>query len=196
MVKEKEGRLHNGKYWWIIGGLFYLGTAISSIIRSLNGYGFYDNLFMSLDWFSACIIYFFIGGIVGHLVDYGFARYNGRKVETPFWFWATIAIWIIGSVIAGFMSKTGEIWPGLIAIFPLAYGIFFAGAGYVALLQNVLKDLVNYKIYYDLFLLAVFGSWLYLSITGKNKMIRNLLLGLLMIVFAVGCIWTARFLVS
>jgi hypothetical protein len=187
MKKDLKNKL-NGKYWIILGILSYLGTSISSIIRSITAGPFLDNLYMAIDWFAACIPYFFFGAILGFFIDWILSKKNKKKIEFPLWFWLTLILWIGSIAIIGIFSRPGLLGPILIVIFPLAFGIFFVGSAFVLLTPDVIEKSLYGKIIFDLLYLAIFGVWLYLIINKKKtlKMIRTILLIILFFIMFLG----------
>ncbi|MGV8150780.1 MAG: hypothetical protein ACP5NV_03580 [Candidatus Woesearchaeota archaeon] len=178
----------NGKYWIIIGILSYLGTSISSIIRSLAQGPLSDNLYISIDWLAACIPYFFFGAILGFIVDWIIAKRQKKKITIPLWAYLTIILWIGSTIIVSIFSKPGLLEPALIIFFPLAFGIFFVGSAFVLLMPDVIEKSLYGKIFFDILYLAIFGVWIYLMIDKKKtwKTARTILLIILFFVMFLG----------
>jgi hypothetical protein len=167
------GRL-KGKYWFVIGMLAYLTTSISSIIRSLMPTGIGDNIYMAIDWFAACVIYFFFGALIGWLVDYWIARKEKKKHPFPIWAILTLLLWIVGSVITAILNKQDWINVWLIIFFPMAFGIFFNGYAFAMLTPKAIEQSFYGKLIFDIFYIAFFFWWLYLEYYFNESKKRNL----------------------
>lgn len=187
MKKNLKSKL-KGKYWLILGILSYLGTSISSIIRSLAQEPFLDNAYMVIEWLAACIPYFFFGAILGFMIDWIITKRRKEKIKVPLWFWLTLILWIGSTIIIGIFSRPGLLEPALIIFFPLAFGIFFVGSAFVLLTPDFIEKSLYGKIIFDLLYLGIFIAWLYLTIY-KNKswrITRKILLIILFFVLYLG----------
>lgn len=168
-----------GRWWLIVGMALYLVAALSSIVRSLSNTGFGDNLYMAVDWLTACIIYFFLGGLFGFGVDWLLSR--RRPLSVPLWFWLTIALWAGGALIVA-VTNEKELSTALILFFPWVFGIFFTGFAFVLLTPKWIEQSYAGKLVFDLLYLGVFLWWLYLA---NNPRARRLRLVLLWILFGI-----------
>lgn len=177
-----------GKYWLILGLISYLGSSVSSIIRSLAPTTFSDNLYMTIDWFAACVPYFFYGALLGFIIDWIISKRNKEKTKFPLWFYLTLVLWIGSTIIIAIFSRSGLLEPALIIFFPLAFGIFFVGSAFVLLMPGFIEKSLYGKIVFDLIYLAIFGAWLYLSLNKAKtlKILRTILLIVLFFVMLLG----------
>lgn len=179
LVKKTRGQL-----WLWIGVLSYLGAAISSIIRSIEPVSIGSNLYMAVDWFAACIPYFFFGAAFGLLADWMFAKRRHEKLKFPLWFWLSVIFYFGSIIIIAIFSKPGLLSPALIIFFPLAFCIFFNGEAFVLLAPDVIEKSFFGKLVFDLIYFALFSTWLYLNVYKKESY-KNLRLILLIIIFLV-----------
>src|SRR3989338_7297969 len=146
-----------GKYWMLFGALSFLGTSVSSIIRSIWGAGLFDSVYISIDWLAACIPYFFLGAILGFIVD----SILERKLRMPLWLSLTLAFWIIGSCLAAIFTGSGLLSTALMIFFPFVFGIFFAGSAYVLLVPKSIESSLTGKIVFDILYLGIFLAYFY-----------------------------------
>lgn len=167
--------------------LALLGASISSIIRSLDGYGFLSNIYLTIDWFAACIIYFYIGAMIGHIIDY----LQNKKIKHPSWFWMIIAFWIISAVTLLIIADRTKISTVGILLFPLAYGIFLTGMTFTIILPDIIVNSHYGKLFFDLAFMAAFGFWVYYEYIDKKKLLRKILLWIIFAVFLLGFIGCA-----
>lgn len=187
MKKSKTKKL-NRNYWAIIGIATYLVIAISSVVRSIALTSFLDNLYMAIDWFAACIPYFFFGALIGFLIDWIIAKKNKKKIEVPLWFWLTIILLIGSTIIISIFSKQGLLEPTLIIFFPLAFGIFFVGSAFVLLMPEIIEKSLYGKIIFDLLYLGVFVAWIYLTMYKEKafKITKKILLIIILLILFLG----------
>ena len=186
----------DGQYWLISGSLFYLGTAISSIFRSMmpGGLapptGFIDITYLIIDWLAACIIYFFIGGMIGVAIDYFVSIYKKRKYVAPLWFWLTLALWVITSVSVALLHNP-DMSTALIIVFPLAFGLFFSGSAFALMFPKVIVQSYYGKLVFDFVFLGLFGSWIYAALKLNNKTIARILVSLIFAILFLGFVGCA-----
>ncbi|HLP79867.1 MAG TPA: hypothetical protein VK158_04490 [Acidobacteriota bacterium] len=176
-----------GKYWLWVGSLVYLIAAGSSIIRSLEPTSFIDNAAMAITWLSSCVIYFFLGGLIGILIDVCVAAYRKERIKIPLWTWLILGFWLQGSLLIAITSRSGLLHPALIAFFPWAFGIFYVGAAFVILNPDFITKALYGRIYFDALVIAIFSYWLYLEVSQKKKVfLKRALLIALFFIFVVG----------
>lgn len=172
-------------YWLFIGSAAFILLSLYSIARSLIGViSIYDIIDISIDWLAALTIYFFLGGMIGHVIDW--ARY--KKNKHPSWFYLTIALWLISAITVAIIADIGII--GTI-FFPFIYGIFFTGYAFTILTPKIIYTSTYGKIIYNIAILSIFGTWLYYTIKNKKKLLTKILLIILFIIFFAGFIGCA-----
>lgn len=193
-----------GKYWLIVGALSYVSAVIPSIIRMIEPMSALDFIYLTIDWFAACILYFFMGAMVGHLVDWSLAKKHKEKYKQPLWLWLTLSIWVTSSLLAAIVAKPWIVptsaeelylgW-GSIIFFPLAYSIFFNGMAFNMLLPNFVQKTIYGKLLLDIIFLSFFGAWIYLTMKNQAKIARRILL---LVLFGIlflgmfGCVYSLR----
>ena len=183
-----------GRYWLVLGALGFLAASLSSIVRSLDGSGVGSNLYMAIDWFAACIIYFFLAALVGFAIDRFLTRKQKKPVAVPLWFWLTVGLWVGGSLLVAIIAP-GELSPVLLVVFPLAYGIFFPSFAFSMLFPTFVERTLYGKIVLDFIYLGVFGWWLTLEVRADKRLIlKRTLLGIVFAVLALGAVSCARML--
>jgi hypothetical protein len=179
----------NGRYWLIAGVLTYLGTALYSIIRSVDPtLSIGENLFVAIDWFAACIVYFFLGALLGLIIDIIIARVKHRKIPNHSWVWLTLAIWIIGSIYIGLNARPDLLHPALIIFFPWAFGVFFTGSAFVILAPKSIEHTFYGKLVFDIIYIAIFAAWFWYEThrEASTTVIRRTLLYILFAVITLG----------
>ena len=162
----------------------FIGTTIYSVIVSIGDYGIFYNVFSSIDWIAACVIYFFIGAMIGHIVDY----VRNRKIRHPLWFWLIVAFWILSSITLFIFADKTQISTVEIILFPLAYEIFFTGMTFTMILPDAIVKSDYGKLVFDLVFIAAFTFWTYYEYTNKKRLLRRILLLTLFAVLIIGFI--------
>jgi len=172
-----------GRLWLVLGVLFLVSTTAYSVIRSAITIpmGIGDLLYLSIDWLAACIIYFFLGAMGGHILDWLTALFRRKRIGHPLWFWLTLLLWIVCSSVMA-LSKTSES-AALILVFPLAYGMFFAGMAFTMLLPKAIVQSHYGKLLFDILFFSLFAAWLCLYLNRPKAM--ALLRILILLIFAV-----------
>mgnify|MGYP000221112584 CR=1 FL=1 len=187
MKKSILKKWWKNKWWIILGVISLLATAISSIIRSLNGYDFFSNIYLIIDWFAACIIYFYIGAMIGHIIDY----VQNKKITHPPWFWMIIVFWVICTITLIFIADRTKISMIGIFLFPLAYGIFLLGMTFTIIFPDSIVNSYYGKLLFDVIFMTIFGFWLYYEYKDRRKILRKILLLIIFAVFILGFIGCA-----
>lgn len=185
-----------GKYWLLAGSLTYLSATLSSIFRSIEPTTIGDNLYMTVDWFAACIVYFFLGALLGLIIDYFVARHHYDDFKMPLWAWLTIIFWAVGSLFVGLFSKPDLISPALAIFFPWAFGIFFVGFAFVLIIPDFIVKSFFGKLIFDFVFILIFAGWLWLDLTkyNRNELLRKILLIVLFLILTIGFVGCAQFL--
>lgn len=179
-------------YWLLFGLIAYFLTTLSSLIRavdSANSFGM--NLYVIIDWIAATIPYFFLGALVGYLVDIYKNRNKFSLRQVPLWFWLTILMWVACSFVSFIQPSHEQTGWVLGAIFPLAYGIFFVGASYVSTIPSILTRTLTGKVLFDVLLLLVFLAWIVYAKRTKKTSIYYSLTTILFYVLVEGAILSA-----
>lgn len=99
LIRDKK------RYWLTIGFIGYFLVALSSAIRSFTT-GFFSNVYIAIDWFASCIIYFFGCALIGLVITNWKTKKTSKKrskkttknsMETfPIWAILTLALWVVG----------------------------------------------------------------------------------------------------
>ena len=192
MTALRQLHLWRGKYWFIIGAASFLGTAVSSIIRSLAPMSLVDAFSLSIDWFAACVIYFFIGGVFGHLLDWWLLR--KQRVAHPLWWYSTIVLLVLSPILLALIVPPHMLPLGYMLFFPIMFGIFFVGAAFYALLPTFVTTVEYAKILLDVVFLAAFVGWVWLELAQGHRTLRRVLLFLVLGTLLLGLVSCAHLL--
>ena len=192
-MNKSLSKIIDGNYWFIFGILAYLGTSLSSIVRSIEPVSIGNNLYMAVDWFGACVPYFFFGAVIGFCIDWFFAKKRNEKIKFPLWFWLSAILYVGSIIIVAIFSRQGLLSPGLTIFFPMAFSIFFVGEAFVLLTPDIIEKSFYGKLFFDLIYIASFSLWLYLSLYKKDlfkitKYVLIIILFLIMLLGFSGCI--------
>lgn len=172
-------------YWLFIGAAAFITLSLYSIARSLIGVtSIYYMIEISIDWLAAMTIYFFLGAMIGHIIDW--IRY--KKNKHPLWVYMTIALWIISAITVAIIADIGILET---IFFPFIYGIFFTGYAFTILTPKMLYTSTYGKLLYNIIILGIFSTWLYYTIKNKQKLLTKILLIILFIIFFAGFIGCA-----
>jgi hypothetical protein len=170
-----------GKNLWLsIGLVFFLGMFFYGASSSLGG-GVFATLLSLLDWLSASIIFFFIGALLGSVVDLLW-----RKKKFSLHAWLTLGFWLV-CIIAAFVVGKGE--KLVVAIFfPVIYGIFFTSFAFTKLFPAPLQYSSALKGIFNLAFSGIFFYWLKLEVDDKatKSILRKVLLAAIFIVLLIG----------
>jgi hypothetical protein len=173
-------------YWYLLGMLAYLATFLSSVWRSLPSLGFFDFITMIFDWASGCIIYFFIGAMIGFIVDLIIARFAKRRIIIPLWLWLTGVFWITSSIAAAVFTQRADVSWVLVVLFPVAYGVFFMSYAYALLVPNSIEYLTYTKFIWNIIITAAFVCWLFVQHKTSWRTISRIILITLFVLLFVG----------
>ncbi len=184
-------RRWKGRYWLVAGLLFYLGTSLSSIIRSIDEQSFGSHLYMAADWFAACVVYFFLGAIIGYGIDRYLLRNEKKAAATPWWVWLTLLLWVLG-VGSALWWGAGKLSAIEISLFPLAFGIFFTGVAFQLFFPALVQTMFYGKLALDILFLGVFGVWLYAECAQRWKILRRVLLLLVFLILITNMVRCAQ----
>lgn len=172
-------------YWIFIGVFTFILLSLYSIIRSIIGVtSIYDIIIISIDWLAASTIYFFLGGMIGHVIDW--VKY--KKNKHPLWFYLTIALWLISAITVAIIADIGIIET---IFFPFIHGIFFTGYAFTILTPKMIYTSTYGKIVYNIAILSIFSTWLYYTINNKKKLLTKIQIIILFIIFFAGFIGCA-----
>jgi len=159
------------KWWLTLGLFFFIGISIYSVIRSFGGNDFFMDVFNIIDWFAACVIYFFIGALIGFVID----KFKNKKTKYPLWFFLFVGLWIISIITLLIVADKSKISYLGIIFFPIIYGLFFTGMAFTILFPGAIVKTYYGKLIFDILFLAVFGFWLYYEKTNKKMLVRKIL---------------------
>ena len=192
-----EWKYFSGRWWLILGILSYLSTFLSSIFRAWNTeVTFALNLTMVFDWFAACVVYFFLGAMLGVIIDLIVAHFSKKKFAIPIWFWYTLGLWVISVLYIAFVATPQMVDSRLIPIFPLPYGIFYTGGAFFVLAKSLVQLTFWGKSVLDIIYTALFGWWFYLAVYKAEQQLRKqtILVSVLFIVLLIGLFGFAHIL--
>jgi hypothetical protein len=197
-------QLRRGKWWLILGLCTFVLMAVYNIadtyITDSSKLSIGTNAYMAVDWFAACIIYFFFGALVGYLLDWRLHARNRERTVQPLWLWLTIGLWVLSVVLCftivtlPVFSRVFETSTGgalaMILFFPIAFGVFFHGIAFLQLFPGLITKYLYTKLVLDVVLLGVFGTWLWLQAreqsSRKRIIVRRVLLLLVFFILIFG----------
>ena len=163
----------------------FILLSLYSIIRSLvDVTSIYDSIEISIDWIAALIIYFFLGALIGHAIDW----IKKKNIKHPLWVYLTITLWLVSAITVAIIADIGLLET---IFFPFIYGIFFTGYAFTILLPKIVYTATYGKLIYNMALIGIFSTWIYYTIKNKKKLLTRILLIILFIIFFAGFIGCA-----
>ena len=186
------------RLWLALGLASFVSLTVYSIAGTLalGGFGSFSQLlgllFVIIEWCTACVIYFFIGAMFGHIADMILAWRRKRTLRTPLWFWLTIALWAV-TILALLVIHSRYVDPVLVWIFPLAFGIFFTSYAFTMIVPKAVASSAIAKFAFDMLFLGAFGAWLYMTLAYKKryKSALRVLIAAIFLVFFLGFVGCA-----
>jgi hypothetical protein len=183
-VKEKGLKsifsLLGKNLWLTIGLVCFLGMFLYGASSSLGG-GVSASLLSLLDWLSASIIFFFIGALIGSVIDLVW-----RKEKFRLHTWLTMGFWLVCIVAALIVNKGEKL---VVAVFfPVIYGIFFTSFAFTKLFPAPLQYSSALKGIFNLAFSGIFFCWLKLEVDNKasKSFLRKVFLAIIFIVLLIG----------
>ncbi len=178
----------NIRRWWVVAGsILAIATAGYGIVASWALDDIVGSASSTLDWLAVGVIYFFLGGLLGLLIDWWRGRKTWSVKNVPDWAWLIGGVWLFGTIGAYALTSPPHNH-ALLLIFPLAYGVFFTGIAFTTLFPALVIQHAWGKPLLDALFLGVFAAWLTLEWRNEEKTIwwRRALLFIIFFVLIVG----------